>query len=142
LRAHSRSVSRITDLYIAPHNSGLIQQQYANKRDQALIDNAAAEFDRGFAYLAYYMGPGPFAAGDAPSLGDCAAAPFLLLLKRTVFPFFDEIPDPTETHPRLITWWQALHNDTACREALDECDQALESFLTSLMERLRQRASG
>ena len=88
LRAHSRMVSRINDLYIAPHNNGLVQQQQADPRDQQLIDTAAAEFEKGFRYVAHFMGPGPFAAGDRPSIGDCALTPFIIMLKHTVLPFF------------------------------------------------------
>jgi glutathione S-transferase len=139
LRAHSRATSRVTDLYVAPHNSGLIQQRDPANRDQAFVDNAASEFEKAFSYLAHFMGPGPFAAGDSPSLGDCAAAPFLILLKRTVFPHFDEIPDPTESNARLQVWWTALQEHEACKASLDEYDASLEAFLEYLMERLRQR---
>jgi glutathione S-transferase len=139
LRAHSRATSRVTDLYVAPHNSGLIQQRDPANRDQAFVDNAASEFEKAFRYLAHFMGPGPFAAGDSPSLGDCAAAPFLILLKRTVFPHFDEIPDPTESNERLRVWWAALQEHEGCKASLDEYDASLEAFLEYLMERLRQR---
>jgi glutathione S-transferase len=139
LRAHSRMTSRITDLYVAPHNSGLIRHRDPAVRDQALVDKAAEEFTKAFSYLAHFMGPGPFAAGDTPSLGDCAAAPFLILLKQTVFPHFEEIPDPTENNERLKIWWQALQDHPGCKAALDEYDAALEEFLKFLMERLRQR---
>ncbi len=142
LRAHSRMVSRINDLYIAPYNTGLIQQQHADPRDQQLIDHAAAEFEKGFHYVAHFMGPGPFAAGDQPSIGDCALVPFIIMLKQTVFPFFEEIADPTDRDGRLATWWQAIQNDPGCREAADEIDLALSEFLKYLMERLRQRKAG
>ena len=139
LRAHSRAISRVTDLYVAPHNSGLMQQRDPANRDQAFVDNVANEFRKAFTYLAHFMGPGPFAAGSSPSLGDCAAAPFLVMLKRTVFPYFEEIPDPTETSERLRVWWQALQQHEKCSGAMEEYDAALEEFLTFLMERLRQR---
>jgi glutathione S-transferase len=119
----------------------LVRQQNPANRDQALVDNAATEFAKAFVYLSHFMGPGPFAAGEQPSLGDCAAAPFLVLLKRTVFPFFEEIPDPTETDERLRVWWAALQQHAQCKAALDEYDAELESFLKFLMERLRQRGS-
>ncbi|MGI9291669.1 MAG: glutathione S-transferase family protein [Gammaproteobacteria bacterium] len=139
LRAHSRSTSRITDLYVAPWNTGLRQQRDPANRDQAFVDNAAAEFAKAFSLLAHFMGPGPFAAGDQPSLGDCAAAPFIILLKQTVFPYFDEIPDPTDHNERLRIWWQAMQEHEGCHAAVEECDVALREFLVFLDERLRQR---
>lgn len=142
LRAQSRMVSRINDLYIAPHNNGLVRQQRADPRDQQLIDHAAAEFEKGFHYVAHFMGPGPFAAGDRPSIGDCALAPFIIMLKQTVFPFFEEIPDPTDGDGRLATWWQAMQDDPSCRAATDEIDLALSEFMKYLMEKLGQRQAG
>ena len=139
LRAHSRTTSRVTDLYVAPWNSGLRQHRDPESRDQAFVDHAATEFAKAFSYLEHFMGPGPFAAGDAPSLGDCAAAPFLVLLKQTVFPYFEEIPDPTETSDRLRVWWAALQAEENCKAAIDEYDDALKKFLVFLEERLRQR---
>ena len=139
LRAHSRMASRITDLYIAPHNSGLIQERNAANRDQAKIDTAAANFADAFRYLSHYMGPGPFVAGDTPSIGDCAVAPFIILLKQTVFPHFDEIPDPTESDARIKLWWEAMQSHNLCAAAITECDVALEKFLQYLMERLAAR---
>ncbi|HJP03508.1 MAG: hypothetical protein CL799_01345 [Chromatiales bacterium] len=136
LRAHSRMVSRITDLYVAPHNSGLIRQRSPAARDQAFIDAAAGNFANAFVYLSHFMGPGPFAAGDQPSIGDCAAAPFIILLKQSVFPHFEEIPDPTETDPRLKQWWEALQDHSGCQAAVSELDEALEKFLKYLMGRL------
>jgi glutathione S-transferase len=139
LRAHSRMASRITDLYIAPHNSGLIQQRNPAGRDQAKVDAAAANFAAAFSYLSHYMGPGPFVAGEQPSIGDCAVAPFIILLKQTVFPHFDEISDPTESDARIKLWWEAMQSHDACAAAVRECDEALEKFLKYLMERLASR---
>ena len=136
LRAHSRMVSRITDLYVAPHNSGLIRQRDPAVRDQAFVDAAAGSFANAFVYLSHFMGPGPFAAGDQPSIGDCAAAPFIILLKQSVFPHYEEMPDPTETDPRVKHWWEALQAHSGCAAAMAELDEALETFLKYLLGRL------
>ena len=98
----------------------------------------AANFATAFSFLSHYMGPGPFAAGTEPCLGDCAAVPFILLLKATVFPYFEEIPDPTETDERLQRWWQAINEHAACKAAADEYDDELKKFLLMLEERLRK----
>lgn len=138
LRAHSRMVSRVTDLYVAPHNSGLRNHRDPSQRDQAFVDAAAANFAEAFSFLSHYMGPGPFAAGNEPCLGDCAAVPFILLLQTTVFPYFEEIPDPTQTDARLSDWWQAINEHEACKAAADEYDTELKNFLVMLEERLRK----
>ncbi len=139
-RAQSRMIARMNDLYIAPHNTGLIRQQDPANRDQAMIDNAAVEFAKGFSYLPHFMGSGPFAAGDTPTLGDCALAPFIVLLKQSVFPHFDEIPDPTAGEGRLADWWQAIQGNALCKESVEEYGAALQKFLEYLRGRLRQMA--
>jgi glutathione S-transferase len=138
-QAQSRMVSRMTDLYVAPHNSGLVRMKDPAKRDQAVIDKAATEFAKAFTYLDFFMGPGPFAVADRPTMGDCALTPFIVLLKRTVFPHFDEIPDPTEGQGRLATWWQAVQSHPICKKSADDYDESLESFLKWLMEMLAKR---
>ena len=138
-QAQSRMISRITDLYVAPHNSGLVRMRDPAKRDQAVIDTAATEFAKAFGYLDFFMGPGPFAVADSPTMGDCALTPFIVLLKRTVFPHFDEIDDPTAGQGRLATWWQAIQSHPVCKKNADDYDEALESFLKWLMEMLAKR---
>ena len=55
---------------------------------------------------------------DKPSLGDCALAPFIGMLQQTIFPFFEEIPDPTTGNGRLAEWWQALQGRKGVGERL------------------------
>ena len=138
--AQTRMIARMTDLYIAPHNTPLSRMRATGQRDQAVIDQQAAEFAKGFAFLEHYMGAGPFAAGAAPGVGDCALAPFIVMLKQTIFTHFEEIPDPTEAGGRLQTWWEAMRADDVCKRNIDNYDTALEEFLKWLYERMRERA--
>jgi glutathione S-transferase len=138
-QAQTRMISRMTDLYVAPHNTPLTRMRSVEDRDQAVIEKCAGEFAKAFSYIEHFMGPGPFAAGDAPTIGDCALTPFIVLLKRTIFPFFEEVPDPTEAGGRLTTWWLAIQEHAGCREAADEYDKALEEFLKWLWDMLAKR---
>jgi glutathione S-transferase len=141
LLAQTRMIARMTDLYVAPHNTPLTRMRSSGNRDQAIIDQQAAEFAKGFAYLEHFMGPGPFAAGDTPSLGDCALAPFMIMLKQGIFSNFEEVPDPTEAGGRLQTWWEALQGHEGCKQNIDAYDSALEEFLKWLYEMLAKRAN-
>ncbi len=47
-QAQSRMISRMTDLYIAPHNTPLRDMKDPVRRDQAVVDRQAAEFAKGF----------------------------------------------------------------------------------------------
>jgi glutathione S-transferase len=138
--AQTRMVARMTDLYIAPHNTPLSRMRAAGQRDQAVIDKQAAEFAKGFSFLEHYMGAGPFAAAAAPSIGDCALAPFIVMLKQTVFAHFAEIPDPTESGGRLQTWWEGMCAHDICKRNIDIYDTALEEFLKWLSARMAERA--
>jgi glutathione S-transferase len=135
-RATSRLISRITDLYIAPHTSTVFGQMNPAKRDQASVDATAAEFAKGFGYLEHFMGPGPFCVGAAPTLGDCALSPYIMLLKKTVFAVFEEVDDPTEGEGRLAVWWQAVQGDKACRRWLDEYATAVDGFMQGMGARI------
>jgi glutathione S-transferase len=138
LQAQSRMIARMTDLYVAPHNTPL--NRMGPNRDQALIDQQAALFAQGFHYLEAFMGPGPFAAGDTPSLGDCALAPFIVMLKQNIFATFEEVKDPTEGSGRIADWWQAINDHAACRKNVDEYTVELEKFLKWMREMLAKRA--
>lgn len=142
LAAQSRLISRITDLYVAPHNTPLRPHKDPANRDQAVVDWVAEEFRKAFDYVEYFMGnesDGPFAAGTAPSIGDCSLAPFIGMLQQTVFPYFDEIPDPTVSRPRLKLWWEALHEHPGTKAGVDEYQRELEKFLAYLAELMAKR---
>jgi glutathione S-transferase len=141
-RARSRMISRMTDLYVAPHNTPLTRMRSAGTRDQAVIDKCAGEFAKAFSYVEFFMAPGSFAAGPGPTIGDCALTPFIVLLKRTIFPFFAEVPDPTTTGGRLTAWWQAIQDHPVCRKSAEDYDQALEKFLLWLRDMMAKRNAG
>jgi len=112
------------------------------RRDQAVVDKQAVEFATGFANVAHFMGPGPFAVGDQPTIGDCALAPFIGMLQQVVFPFFSEISDPTKGDGRLAVWWGALQNHPVCKQSMDDYDKELASFLIWLAEMMAKRGQG
>jgi len=142
LAAHSRMVARATDLYVAPHNTPLRPHRDPANRDQAVVDDCAQKFADAFSYVEKFMGPGPFAAGKEPSIGDCALAPFIIMLQHTVFPYFDEIPDPTVSNPRIKTWWEAMQSYPEVKAGMDEYETALTEFLEYLAKVLAERAKG
>ncbi len=139
-QAQTRMIARMTDFYVAPHNTPL--NRMGPNRDQALIEQQAALFAKGFHYIESFMGPGPFAVGATPTLGDCALAPFIIMLKENIFANFAEVVDPTEGDRRLAEWWQALQAHPRCRKTLDHYAVELEKFLKWLREMIAQRQGG
>jgi glutathione S-transferase len=135
-RATSRLVGRIVDLYVAPHTSAFFRQMNPATRDQKLVDQAAAELQKGFGFLEKFMGPGPFAVGAQPTMGDCAAAPYMMLIKKVVFANFPTVSDPTEGSGRLGAWWQAIQGHAACRDTVAEYGTAVDGFMKAMGARI------
>lgn len=131
-RATSRLIARITDLYISPNFGPFVGQLNPATRDQAIVDNAAAELAKAFGFLEYFMGVGPFCVGPVPSLGDCALGPYMMLLKLFVFASFDTVADPTANDGRLATWWQAMQDHDVCKATVDEYGAAVDSFMKAM----------
>ncbi len=139
-QAQTRMIARMTDLYVAPHNTPL--NRMGPNRDEGLIEQQAALFAQGFHYIESFMGPGPFAVGTTPTLGDCALAPFIIMLKENIFANFPEVADPTAGEGRLAEWWQALQAHADCRKTLDHYAVELEKFLKWLREMIAKRQGG
>lgn len=139
-RATSRMVSRIIDLYVAPHVSSMVRQVNPETRDPEIVGPAHENLKAAFGYLEHFMGPGPFAAGGTPTLGDCAAAPYWTLTKKIVFDNFDEITDPSEGEGRIATWWQAIQADDVCAATVAEYAEAVDGFLGFLLGQIAKRA--
>lgn len=135
-RATSRTISRIVDLYLAPSVSNMVRQVNPENRNQAIVEENLAGIEKAFGYMAHFMGAGPFAAGDTPTLGDCAAAPYMMLTKKIVFANFDGIADPTEGDGRLAIWWQAIQEHDVCASTVAEYSTAVEGFLKFLLQRV------
>lgn len=138
-RATSRLVSRICDLYIAPQVGPMFRQLNPANRDDAVIETAATEFKRAFGFVEHFMGDGPFCVGAEPTLGDCALAPHMMLIKKTVFANFEQIADPTEGDSRLAQWWQAVQKNPICRETVEEYATAVDSFMKAMGQRIINR---
>jgi len=139
-RANSRLISRITDLYVAPHTSTMFRQMNPAARDQDVVDATIAEFEKAFGYLEHFMGDGPFCVGATPTLGDCALAPYMMLLKKTVFAAFDTISDPTDSDGRLAEWWHAIDGNEICKASVDEYATAVDGFMKAMGARITGRA--
>ena len=128
-RAQSRTISRIVDLYMAPISSILARNVNPDKRDQAIVDENAEALAKVWTYLDHFMGDGPFAVGDEPTLGDCALGPHMAMFKILVFDNFDNIPNPTEQNGRLKTWWDAMQAHDQCRPLLDDYSVAFDKMM-------------
>ena len=128
-RAQSRTISRIVDLYLAPISSILARQVNPENRDAAIVTENSEALTKVWTYLEHFLGDGPFAVGDEPTLGDCALGPHMAMFKVLVFDNFPEITDPTTQGGRLQEWWEAMQDNDTCRPLLDDYSIAFDKMM-------------
>ena len=133
-RARVRLITRIYDLYVAPHGSILFRNLNPANRDQAAVDTARGALAAGFGHLEHFLVAAPFAAGPRLSLADATLVPSFALLKRTALPTLG-IDDPTAGAGRIAQWWQAVSADPLCGDFLEEYAVAVDAFLKMLAAR-------
>jgi len=131
-RAKSRLVSRLVDIYLAPSLAVFFRQMNPANRDAKALDTAASELAKVFGYFEHFMGPGPFAVGDKPTLGDCALAPYMALVKKVVFANFPGVIDPTQGTGRLAHWWKAVTSHPDLKPTLDQYSTAVDGFMKAM----------
>ena len=137
-RAHSRMISRMVDLYVAPINTGLFRMRDPANRDQVVIDEASQKAGQSFAAIERFV-VGPYLAGEELSVADCALVPFILMLKANTFSVFEEIIDPTIGDRPLAAWWAAIEDDPVSSEFIDDYQQAFDKFMIYLREMMSKR---
>jgi glutathione S-transferase len=128
-RAQSRTISRIVDLYMAPISGELARQVNPANRDSAVVEKNTEALNKVWTYLEHFMGDGPYAVGNEPTLGDCALGPHMAMFKVLVFDNFDEIADPTQQGGRIQTWWDAMQSNDTCRPLLDDYSVAFDKMM-------------
>jgi len=128
-RAQSREISRIVDLYLSPAAAKFARQVNPETRDAAIVAEASADLEKSMRYLEHFMGDGPFAVGDKPTLGDCTLAPYMQMVKILVYANFDELQDPTLTDGRLKVWWDAIQAHDVCQPFVEEYGVAFDQMM-------------
>jgi glutathione S-transferase len=116
-RARARTLSRFHDLYLEPAVHPLFFQLDPKTRDPQVVatqlPETATRLDQLEALLV-----GPWAAGPAFTLADCALAPTMLFVAM-VLPMLDA-PSPLEGRPRLAAWWAVVQERPSVRAVHDE----------------------
>lgn len=125
-RARCRVISRAVDLYVLPALLGLLGQMNPATRDQVQVDVKLAELKKGMDGLEQLV-VGPWAAGPAFTLADCALVPACFFLDRFL-PAFGSM-DAFSKHPKLGSIWRGARADPMVAELLKEMAAALDSFM-------------
>ena len=126
--ARARLLARFYDLYIYPQVSALYRHMDPGTRDQAAVAAATDSLTKTFGYIEHFMGAGPFAVGNVPTLAECALLPGLAALKQTVVLTFG-IADPTQGDGKIARWWKTCSDDAICGPFLKEYSEAFAAFI-------------
>lgn len=106
-RAKARLIARVVDLYLMAPMNPLFGQLRRSTRDESVAGPALAGVLRGLDLLDGMM-EAPFAAGEAMSLADCAAAPAVRYALQYL-PMFGA--EPLAGRPALAKWWDSAASE-------------------------------
>ena len=125
-RAHARSISRFHDLYLEPPLRAMFPQVNPATRDQKVVDEKLAEVTTRANQLEALLGSGPYAAGVAFTLADCALIP-TMFLATLLLPMLGGQP-VLDGRPKLAAWWAKVQDRPSVKKVLAEQQEALVKF--------------
>lgn len=126
-RAQARLVARMVDLYVMNQVSVLFRNMNPAQRNQADVDAALTALHKALSDIEHFMGPGPYAVGNALSIADCALLPNLLLVTTVAQGF--GVSHLFEGHPKLARWWQHMQSDAVASGVAKDYQAALQAFM-------------
>jgi len=125
-RARVRGLSRFHDLYLEPPLRALFPQVNPATRDQKVVDEKLAELTTRLDQLEAALSSGPYAAGAAFTLADCALVPTMFFL--ALMPPMLGAPAVTDGRPKLAAWWAKVQERPTVQKVLGEQQEALIQF--------------
>ncbi len=128
LRARSRLLARIVDLYVMPPATAFYRNLDASARDPEQLKTAEHEYRRALSWIEHHLRPGPYAVGAAASVADCALAPLLDIMSATILPRFDA-PDPLLESPKLLAWRRRIEQDPVFGPPLVQYRLEFQAFM-------------
>jgi glutathione S-transferase len=121
-RARVRLLGRFADLYLAPALAGLFGQMNPKTRDAKVVAEKLAELGQRLDQLEQLV-VGPYAAGPALTLADCALGPVFFFLTR-LLPALGA-PSPLQGRPKLGQVGETVGKHPAVAKVLAEMGAAM-----------------
>lgn len=129
VRANARLLSRIADLYIAPHFLSLIVGMRPPPRPEEM-NTAFEKLNRGLSFAETYLSnASTYAVGDALSVADIALAPFMFYVPRLA-EWHDNTPFPDT--PKCRAYLERISKDPHIAAAFSEIDAAYTKRVAQL----------
>jgi glutathione S-transferase len=127
-RARMRVLVAMADHYVYPHIKDLFAQLDPKTRKPEVVKERLASLSGVLDQLERMLDErGPYAAGDALSLADCALHPTFFFVAR--MGALLGAADPVASRPRLARWWKTVQQNPAVRRVGDELQRAGAAFL-------------
>jgi len=105
-RANMAVIARIADIYVMNRMLPLFANLDPKTRDAAVVAKTLADVGQGLDWLAHYISPTGFAAGETLTLADCSCTP-ILWFARQFMPAFGA-PEPIAARPKLAAYWERI----------------------------------
>jgi len=131
-RAQARLLARIMDTYVAPNFGALFRNLKPATRNDAEVQATIASLRKALGHLEHFMGPGPWAIGDAPGYADAILAPSFFLAAE-LLPVFG-IDDTFDGQPKLTRWWRTVQSDPVAAALRSEFEGNFRAFLAARMK--------
>ena len=126
-RAKVRFLARMNDLYLDPPFRALFPHLNPKSRDEKVVSEKLGELQERLDLLETILPAKGFAAGADFSLADCAIAPTMFFLMN-LMPAFGAKP-PTESRPKLASWWTHVQTRPSVSKAIGEMGVALKAMM-------------
>lgn len=118
LAARMRLLLKLPDSYFVGAPRILLGMRNPADRKAERVDPAMANLHDGLSYTERYIGAGPWAVGDAPTLADCALVPVLNMCR--VVSMVYARPDLISRYPNLGAYWAAAQEDEINARVIEE----------------------
>ncbi|GGC61391.1 glutathione S-transferase family protein [Chelatococcus reniformis] len=125
-RARARLLARLGDLYVFPPLTTLFGQLNPKYRDAAVVDAKLAELKKALGYVEHHLAGGPFAAGPAFSVADCAL-PTVCFFVDNFAPVFG-LTEPYAEAPKLRAYLAGIAAHPAVAPILAAQTEALRKM--------------
>jgi glutathione S-transferase len=122
-RARQRLLNRLTDLYVYQPMSRLFPQLSYKGRDQAVVDAALADLEKGLKRVEAFLEGPKYAVGGRLSLADCAIPP-QLFFPVSMLPRFGR-EDALAGTPKLKAYFAEISQEPHVAKVLGEMGAAL-----------------
>lgn len=121
--AKQRLINRLTDFYVYQPMARLFPQLSYKGRDQAAVDAALADLDKGLKWVETYVEGPRYAVGGRMSLADCTLPP-QLFFPVSMLPRFGR-EDALANAPKLKAYYAAISQEPPVAKVLSEMGSAL-----------------